>query len=254
MQILPVTTGLLRFGTDFADHILKHASLKTGDIVVVSSKVIATLEGAAIDLKKITPTAEAKIWAKRCGRTAEFRQAILDETARMHGRITGDCPLAMLTELQPDGLRHGTILTANAGLDLSNTEESTAIGWPHDPVRSAHDLRTKLEAKSGARIAVIVTDSCCRPRRIGVTAFALATCGIAPFEDLRGIRDLFGHPLTMTREARADQLATASNMIMGNAGQGIPAAVIREHGFVLDESEGWVEGISPEEDLFRGTV
>ena len=60
-----------------------------------------------------------------------------------------------------------------------------------------------------------------------------------------------GRPLTVTQEAVADQLATAANIVMGNADQRCPAAVIREHGFALGPFEGWVPGIEPRDDLFR---
>ncbi|MDD5026196.1 MAG: coenzyme F420-0:L-glutamate ligase [Candidatus Peribacteraceae bacterium] len=254
MQVLPIPTPLIRRDDSIADVLIACAKLRSGDIVAVSSKAIATAEGAMIDLTKITPSKEAIAWAKRCGRSAEFRQAVLDETERMHGRVFSFCPLAMLTELRPDGLSPGTILVANAGLDLSNTAEGTAIGWPHDPVESIASIRRHIKEKTGADVAVIITDSQCRPRRWGVVACALAISGLDPLEDLRGREDLFGHTLSMTQEARADQLATAANAVMGNASESIPAAIIRDHGLSFNNFEGWVPGIEPEEDLFRGII
>lgn len=254
MQVLPIPTPLIRRGDVIADVLIACSNLRSGDIVVVSSKAVATAEGATIDLTKITPSKEAIAWTERCGRSPEFRQAILDETARMHGRVLGSCPLAMLTELRPDGLSEGSLLVANAGLDLSNTAEGTAIGWPHDPVQSIASIRRHIKEKTGADVAVIITDSQCRPRRWGVVACTLAASGLDPLEDLRGREDLFGHTLSMTQEARADQLATAANTVMGNASESIPAAIIRDHGLSFGDFEGWVPGVEPEEDLFRGIV
>jgi F420-0:gamma-glutamyl ligase len=57
----------------------------------------------------------------------------------------------------------------------------------------------------------------------------------------------------MTQEAIADQLATAANMLMGNAAESIPTVIIRDHGIALSDFEGWVPGIEAEEDLF-GTL
>ncbi|MBU1123155.1 coenzyme F420-0:L-glutamate ligase, partial [Patescibacteria group bacterium] len=114
--------------------------------------------------------------------------------------------------------------------------------------------RSKIENITGKKIAVILTDSCCRPRRIGVSAYALTVSGIDPLEDRIGKKDLFGKELLMTMESRADQLATATNMLMGNTNESIPAAIVRDHGLELSDFEGWVDGIEPEEDLFAGIL
>ena len=115
-------------------------------------------------------------------------------------------------------------------------------------------LKHILTEDHGKKIAVIVSDSCCVPRRMGVTAFALVTSGIDPFVAQKGKPDLFGRALRFTQEAIADQLATTANMVMGNADQSTPAAIIRDHGISLSPFDGWVKGIEPEEDLFRSMI
>ena len=251
MKILPLSTKVLKCGDDLAAILATQEKFQNDDILVVSSKAISMVEGTVIDLTQIHPTPEAQEWARRSGRSAAFRQAVLDETKRIHGRVAGGSPIAMLTELKPEGMK-GTLLVPNAGLDQSNVPEGCAIGWPLDPVASAKLLRQRIEATTGKRIALVVSDSCCRPRRWGVTAFALVCSGLDPLSSQIGRKDLFGRPLTMTVEAVADQLATAANAVMGNADQAIPAAIIREHGLSLSDFEGWVPGIEPKEDLFQG--
>ena len=250
MHILPVRTPLLTAGDDLAVIIAKVVTMHDGDIIVVSSKAVATVEGALIDLQKIRPTDEARKWATKCGQTPEFRQAVLDETERMHGTIVGSCPFAMFTSLQPDGFGGGSLLCANAGMDLSNVEAGHAIGWPKDPVASVRRIHDRLQASGEWRVAVIMTDSCCMPARIGVVAFALTICGIDPLFSRIGEHDLFGKTMRVTKEAVADQLATAANFVMGNSDQSTPAAVIRDHGIAMNDFCGWVGGIRPEEDLF----
>ena len=303
MKLLPVQTSRIEPGDDL-EHILRDAlqmtngKLQADDILVISSKAVATAEGRIVDLSSLTPSEEAKTLSKQCGRSPEFCEAVLEETKKRNGIVKGTCPGAILTELKPwgasiDSPDHlstrpgapglareecGTILTANAGLDESNTRQGTAVGWPEDPVKSAMILRSGFEEFVGARhwralwknilipgaaarhpytrpcLAVIVTDSCVRPRRWGVTAFALAVAGIDPLRDEAGREDLFGRKLRITKEAIADQLATAANMLMGNADQSIPAVIIRNHGFTLSDFAGWVPGIEPEEDLFNGII
>jgi coenzyme F420-0:L-glutamate ligase / coenzyme F420-1:gamma-L-glutamate ligase len=261
MRLIPVPTPLLSKGDDLVEPIIR-AGLAHGDIVVVSSKAVATIEGRLIRLSTITPSTEAEEWSRRCGRSPAFRQAVLDEAERMNGRILPGCPEAMLTELKPTGLPSGVILVANAGLDESNAPEGFAVGWPADPVASVRRLCREIEkclppapapaTGRGLGIGTILSDSTCRPRRFGVTAMALTVSGLDPLRSLVGTHDLYGKELQMTQEAIADQLATAANILMGNAAESIPAVIIRDHGIPLSDYEGWVPGIEPEEDLFGG--
>ena len=258
MQLIPVPSPILKQGDDLCK-LLMQAGLQSGDIVVISSKAVATVEGTMIDLTKMQPSSEAAKWAKSCGGTLEFRQAVLDEVKRLNGTILLGCPQAMLTELKPDGMSSGTILVANAGLDESNAPEGCCIGWPRDAVESVRRLRKELEnqlrgkrKEEREKLAIILSDSTCRPRRIGVTAIALVVSGLDPVQSSIGTPDLFGKKLRMTQEAVADQLATAANMLMGNAAQSTPAVIIRNHGIPLSDYEGWVAGIAEEDDLFQG--
>lgn len=250
MQIFPVHTPLIRTGDNIAMILRESGMIVDGDIVVLSSKAVATAERTIIDLSRLQPSAAAESWSVKTGKSATFCEAVLMETLRMHGRVLGSAAGALLTEVKPDGLPQGVILAPNAGLDQSNIDDGFAVGWPTDPVTSAHAIRSAL-AKN---VAVIIGDSCIRPRRIGVTAFALAVCGIDPLRSDIGRKDLFGHPLRVTVEAVADQLTVAANAVMGNADQSCPAAIIRDHGIPFTEFCGWVPGIEPEEDLFKGII
>ncbi|MBI2523935.1 coenzyme F420-0:L-glutamate ligase [Candidatus Peregrinibacteria bacterium] len=145
MLLLPIHTRLLENGDDLISLLQKSTPVSDGDILIISSKAVATVEGAAIDLRQITPSNNAEKWSKACGRSAAFCQAVLDETKRLHGEVVGTCPGALLTELRPDGLTEGTIFAANTGLDQSNVADGFAIGWPRDPVASVRLLRAKLE-------------------------------------------------------------------------------------------------------------
>ena len=274
MQVLPIQTPQIKPGDSVADILAGCFGFSDSDILLVSSKVIAMAEGRIFDLKKIKTGEEALKLAPQCGQEPEFTELILRETERMNGFIASISPFALLTSLKPAGMKTGRLLCPNAGLDKSNIEPGYAIGWPEDPVRSARILRMQLELsgrkprnpkkptkpKIGSlssvspRIAVIITDSCCRPARLGVVAFALVCAGIDPVQSQIGKKDLFGKPLNFTHEAVADQLATAANFVMGNAGQSVPAAVIRDHGIELSDYSGWVDGINPGEDLFKETI
>ena len=277
MLLIPIHTPLLKSKDDLASILMNAAQIEPGDIIVISSKAVATVEGGAIDLSKMHPSEDAKKWSMKTGRSPAFTEATLMEMKRLHGNIIGDCPGALLTEVQPEGLPAGTILTANAGLDESNVEKDRAMGWPREPLESARRLREELmkemrtqrtqkthrtqkilssassssSLSSSSSIAIIISDSCCHPRRLGVTAFALVAVGMDPIINLIGREDLFGKKMRITTEAVADQLATAANMLMGNEAQSLPAVIVRDHGLPLSDFEGWVPGIETNDDLFQ---
>lgn len=235
---------------DLATEILKSADIQSGDIIVVSSKAMAICENAAVSLDSFTPSDDAKKYAALCNQDPALTEFVLRETARMRGCVAGTSAFVLLTKLRPDGMK-GTILCPNAGVDQSNVAHDMAVGWPKDPVQSAVTLQSELEKKIGGVVGVVVSDSGCTPARLGVTAFALACTGLDPVKSEVGSEDLFGKPLLFTREAIADQLATAANAVMGNAGQSTPAAIIRGHGLPHADFAGWVDGIDPADDIFK---
>lgn len=250
MELIAVRTPLIHAGDDLASVISASASIAEGDILVVSSKVVATAEDATIRLNNLSIGEEAQKLSKATGRSAAFMQAVMEETEKLNGMIIGTTTGAVLTELRPTGFRTGVLLVPNAGLDESNIGEGYAIGWPHDPVMSAKQLRQRLNQPCG----LIISDSCCQMRRNGVTAFALTACGIDPLKSELGKQDLFDKTMNITVEATADQLATAANFLMGNTAQCIPAVIIRNHGLPFSDFYGWVEGIEPNLDLFSAIL
>lgn len=245
MELIPLTTGLLRYGDDLVAALRGAGDIRPDDIVVITSKVIATCEGTSYDLRSIVVSHSALSEAEKCGRQPEFCQAVLDETARMAGTVVGRCPGAMLCLVRPGGTH---IVAANAGLDQSNVPAGTAVGWPRDSAASAKRLRAELGC------SVVVADSRCTPLRTGITSYALACAGIDPIRDERGTPDLYGIPLRITRDAVADDLAAAANLLMGNAAQATPAVIIRDHGLPASDFAGWVPTFPPEEDLFKDVI
>ncbi len=250
MEILPIKTPILKAGDNLASVLMEHGDIRDGDIVVISSKAVATVEGAAINLSDVSVSDEAKTLGERYGKSGAYYQVVLDEAKRMNGSIIQSVNGIVLTELKPDGMNEGSILVPNAGLDKSNIADGFVIGWPIDPVRSAKELQKAI----GADIAIVITDSGLSPRRKGVISFALSVCGFDPFVSMIGKSDLFGHEMHVTEEAVADQLATAANFIMGNTDQSTPAAIIRGHQIPFSDFCGWVEGIEREKDIYHNVI
>ena len=192
-----------------------------GDVVVVTQKVISKAEGRLL-------------------RGVARREAAAAESRRVLRRM-GD---AVISET-----RHG-LVCANAGVDDSNVPGDCLALLPLDPDRSARRIRSRLEKLTGARLAVIVSDTFGRAWRVGQTDVAIGVAGMSPLTDYRGSTDAYGRPLSATIIAVADELAGAAEMVMGKT-LGICAAVVRGAPVTLGDGAA-AEIIRPSrEDLFR---
>ena len=211
---------LIKPGDDLLARILKAArrvgGFKEGDIFILSSKVLATAQGRLKELSRIRPSTRARRLASKAGLEPEFVEIVLHEADRVLGVVKG----AILT------LRGG-LACANAGVDRSNTPPGYAALIPANPNRAAEELRAAIERHAKARVAVIVVDSNVKPLRLGTVGQAIGMAGLEPVIDCRGELDLYGNPLKITFRAVADQLATAAQLVMGEAAERVPAAIVR---------------------------
>jgi coenzyme F420-0:L-glutamate ligase/coenzyme F420-1:gamma-L-glutamate ligase len=147
--------------------------------------------------------------------------------------------------------KHGFVC-ANSGVDRSNIEgERNVALLPQDPDHSAENIRQEIKNQTGCTVAVIVSDTHGRPLRMGEINVAIGVAGIKPIRDRRGEKDLFGYVLRVKQTAIADELSSAAELVIGQANEGVPVAIIR--GYKYPEAEGTkaTELIRPrEKDLF----
>lgn len=244
VQLIPIKTPLIKVGDDIIEVLVnsmkrKKVRLKSGDILVISSKVIALSEGRIIRYDIIKPSRRAYRLAKKYFLDAGFVELVLREADEIFGGV----PRAILT------LKNG-ILVPNAGIDISNAPQGHAILWPKNPKAAARKLKEEIEEKFGVKIGVIIADSHCTPLRLGTTGIAIATAGFKPVIDERGKIDLFGNKLKITLHAVADDLASAAHAIMGETNKSIPAVLIRNSGIKLENQDDYNMFMSPDKCLF----
>jgi len=222
MQLFPIKTPIIQANDNLVEILIssmKEQKLKPrdGDILVVSSKVVALSEGRIVNYKTVNPSEKAESLAERYELEPGFVELVLQEADKVFGGVKH----AILT-------MKNNILVANTGVDHSNAPEDHAILWPKDPSLSVDNIRKEFKKKLKVNIGVVISDSHCNPLRTGTTGFALATSGFDAVMDERGKPDLFGKTMRITQRAIADGLASAAVVIMGETDEKIPAVLIRD--------------------------
>jgi coenzyme F420-0:L-glutamate ligase / coenzyme F420-1:gamma-L-glutamate ligase len=195
----------------------KRMQLRARDIVAVSSKIVGIGEKRIRYLDRIKIGSKARSLARKHSLTPGFAQAVLDEADTVVGGVRG----ALLTVKNGDAV-------ANAGIDRKNAPEGAVVLWPRNPDLSASKIRRSIQRRSGKNVAVVIVDSRVSPLRLGTTGFAIGSAGFEPVEDLRGTVDLFGRRIEITLRAIADGIAASAQLVMGEASDQIPFAIVRE--------------------------
>jgi F420-0:gamma-glutamyl ligase len=178
-------------------------SLKEGDIVCISSKVVSIHEGRSVAIegtdKEKLMQAEAD-WFMKAPKSSRWRRYFTISRGTMAG---------------------------SAGIDESNAD-GYFILYPQDAFKSAKRLRAWLMKTYGIeKLAVIITDSTSLVMRRGAIGFALSWDGIDPLRDYRGTPDIFGRLIKIEMANIVDALATTAVLAMGEGAEQTPIAVIR---------------------------
>jgi coenzyme F420-0:L-glutamate ligase/coenzyme F420-1:gamma-L-glutamate ligase len=182
LQILPVEgVPEVRPGDDLAELIVRaeRQELRSGDILVVTHKIVSKAEGRLVDLRTVEPSALAKGFAARYEKDPRQIEVVLRESRRI---------VRMDRGLVISETHHGFVC-ANAGVDASNVPGDYVVCLlPVDPDASAARLRAALSARTGSDLAVIVSDSFGRTWREGITNVAIGVAGMDPLADYRWAR------------------------------------------------------------------
>jgi coenzyme F420-0:L-glutamate ligase/coenzyme F420-1:gamma-L-glutamate ligase len=232
-------------GDDLAATILSairksETRLKDDDIVVVTQKIVSKSEGRLVKLDEVKPGERALEIAKTLGKDPKVVELALRESRRVVRIGQG----IIITETH-----HGYVC-ANSGIDMSNVEEGYVALLPVDPDGSARRIREEMERLTRKKLAVIITDTFGRPWRNGQTDFAIGCSGIEPTENLSGKRDPYGYVLRVTQPAVADEVASASELVMGKLSL-VPVAIVRGVKYKRGDSGAKSLVLDPRLDLFR---
>lgn len=222
MIVYPIRSEIARPGNAvpeifFSALTKNRVRLRTRDIVAVSSKIVGISERRIRYLDSIKPGLKARSLARKHSLTPAFAQAVLEEADIVVGGVKG----ALLTVKNGDAV-------ANAGIDRKNAPKGAVVLWPRNPDLSASNIRRSIQRRSRKNVSVVIVDSRVSPLRLGTTGFAIGSAGFEPVEDLRGSVDLFGRRIEITLRAIADGIAASAQLVMGEASDQVPFAVVRE--------------------------
>ncbi|MBV0924161.1 coenzyme F420-0:L-glutamate ligase [Halomicroarcula limicola] len=249
MEVSPVE-GLpeVRPGDDVAELVAERTDLRDGDVLCVASTIVSKAAGRQADLADFTASERAERIAERIGaitgeeKDPRFAQAVIEESEE----LVTDAPFILAVT------RFGHI-TVNAGIDRSNVPDADLLLLPEDPTEEAEAIRAGIRERTGADVAVVVTDTSGRPFRHGQRGVALGWAGIPAARDWRGERDRDGRELGVTVQAVVDELAAAGNLVTGEGGGGTPVALVRGFDFG-DHGESDALYRPPESDIVRDAL
>src|SRR5215471_20066083 len=203
-------------------------TLADRDVITIAQKIVSKAEGQIVRLSDVTPSPQAEKLARATGRDPRLCQLYLDESKailEVKGRH-----VVTVHRLGFQG--------TGAGVDMSNVAdraEGYAVLLPEDPDASARRIRSGIRERTGATVAVIISDSFGSPAREGAYGAAIGIAGIRHAEEPEGDADLFGNPSKPTIN-RVDEIASAASILMGQTAAARPIVVGRGIPYTPDEN------------------
>lgn len=204
--------------------------LKNGDVLFITSKVLAIHQGRCVKI----------------GRGASKDELIAKEAERLIPRRKVPRALVVLT------LKHYTLIPS-AGIDESNGKGYYVL-WPLRIQGELKRLRRYLMRKYRlARLAVVLTDSHTIPLRYGVVGISVGFVGMEPLINYRGRPDIFGRKLKFTKSNVVDTLAATAVLLMGEGNERQPLCLLRGASFTKFTNRDAYRSlvIPPEKDIYK---
>ena len=225
MQIIPIKTRIFIEKENLFNFIIDNiSSLDNGDVIAITSKIVALSQG-------------------RTGKIEDKNQTIIRSAKR-----TIETLWALLT-LTNDGW------CINAGVDESNANHKIIL-LPKDVFITAEKLRRDIcRHFSLKKIGILITDTKSVPLRVGTIGRAMGFAGFEPLKSYIGKKDIFGKKSRFTESNIADALSASAVLNMGEGNEQIPIVIIKDTPvrFTLKNNSRMKSSglsISPEKDIF----
>ena len=241
MQIIPVHIEKeIVPSDDLSEIILQSEQVNDGDIIVIAQKIISKQEGRIVELSSVTPSLLSEGIGSQYQKDPKLVELILSESKRIVRMNNG----ILIVET------NNGFICANAGIDESNVQDGYATLLPINSDVSAKQIQDQIFKITQKNVAVIISDTFGRPFRMGQTNHAIGISGLNPILDYAGTPDSFDKVLRVTAIAIADELASASELVMGKTLK-CPVTIIRDYSFKSEDYPIDELIRSEQEDLFR---
>lgn len=222
IEIIPLELPIIKEGDDIADLIIDSIRKTTihisdGDIIVIAHTIISRAEGLEFYLPSLNPSPFAEMIARRTGKDPSLVELILSEASKI---------LKVKNNIIITKTKHGWIC-ANSAVDQSNTQPNCAVTLPVDSSKSATLIGKKLFEAFQKNLSLLIADTHGRALRRGAINVAIGSYNFSVIDDAKGREDIFGFKLKSTVVALADEVCSAAELVMGQAGEMIPVAIIR---------------------------
>ena len=230
LNFIPIKTRIVMPPKDEIWDIIDALEIKDGDIVFITSKILAIHQG-------------------RCAKGVDKEELIKKESTHVLPYKHRGGFMVTLTVTD-------NVLIPNAGIDESNADGHLIL-WPEDVDKLCAEFRRRLMKKRGVKnLGVVSTDSHTTPLRWGVTGITTGLAGIEPLRDLRGESDIFGRKMGVTKVNIIDALAGAAVLCMGEAAERIPIVILRGYdGIKFSDTASMKDfTVSPEDDLYSPLI
>jgi len=203
--------------------------LREGDVIFITSKIIAIHQGRCIPMEKVKDKdelikKEADVFIPR-------------------EDVPGNYVVLTIKE---------STLIPTAGIDESNSN-GYYILWPKNSSQVAKQICRYLQKKYKIKkLAVIITDSHTEPMRYGVIGVSIGFFGLEPLLDRRGQPDIFGRKLKITRSNIVDSLSVMAVLLMGEGAEQTPMVILRGANFIKFTDKHTYKKliIPPQEDIY----
>lgn len=192
-------------------------SLENGDVIVIAHTIVSRAEGNEFYLPSLTSSPFAELIARKTGKDPAIVQLIVEEAEKI---------LKVQNNIIISKTKHGWIC-ANSAVDQSNSRPNCAVTLPTDPNVSAKRICNALSDKTSKSLSVIISDTHGRALRRGAINVAVGAYNFPVIDDARGRKDIFGYELKTTIIALADEVCSASELVMGQAGEMTPVVLVR---------------------------
>ena len=222
VELIPLKLPIVKQGDDISNQIIDslreaNLELENGDIIVIAHTIISRAEGNEFFIPSIQPSPFAELISRKTGKDPALVHLILEEAEKI---------LKVQNNIIITKSRHGWI-SANSAVDQSNSRPNCAVTLPDDSNASAEKIGKTLEDKLGKNISIIISDTHGRALRRGAINVAIGSYKFPVVDDARGRKDIFGYELASTIVALADEVSSAAELVMGQAGEMVPVVIIR---------------------------